>query len=107
MMPLYHVTLASNLESIASTGVDPEFSQGARKLSWWVTRDKLAWAIAHCSLRHDCKVNDLVVVSIFRPLKKGSRTRWAGVMVSPCNNRIDHYTTAGAVLERLLENAAV
>lgn len=106
-MPLYHVTPTSNLESILASGVEPELSKGARKLSWWVTRERLPWALAHCSIRHDIKVADLSVVSVYRPLKKGRKTRWPGVMVSPCNNRVDHHTSAASVLERLIENAAV
>lgn len=106
-MPLYHVTPRKNLESILASGVDPVFSQGARQVTWWVTRDRLPWAIAHCSIRHNCKVAELAVVSVYRPLKKGAKTRWSGVLVSPCNMRVDHHTVASSALERLLENAAV
>lgn len=106
-MPLYHVTPATNQESILASGVDPVFSQGKRQISWWVTRERLAWAIAHTALKHHVMVEDLVIFSTYRPLKNMRKTRWSGVVTTTCNQRVDHLTTPKSALLHILDNVPV
>jgi len=99
---LYHVSPIRNHTSILNTGVDPALSRSKFHASWWVTSDKLAWALAHCSVRHNVIVTDLEVW-FKRPLpfKNKTRTRWQGVFTTHCNNKPDGFMSAQEALEEL------
>ena len=61
-MIVFHVTEARNLRDINAYGVDPEFSQGKIKASWWVVGNRLAWAIAHVCNRHHVTPDQVVIL---------------------------------------------
>lgn len=67
-LTLYHVSPAKNQESILESGVLPSKARGKWKASWWVTVEKLDWAIAHVSHNHNTPVSDLLIFSITLPL---------------------------------------
>ncbi len=58
-MILYHVSPEATLGSIALRGVLPSCSQGKRKVSWWVSQERVAWAIAHVSARHHVPADEI------------------------------------------------
>lgn len=76
---MYHVTLNKNDMSITRQGINPEFAQGKRKASYWVTRDALHWAIAHVANRHNARVSDLRVYYAAMPEIDLLGTPWQGV----------------------------
>lgn len=80
-MKLYHVTPAENIVNRFSFKVDPAFSKGKIQRSWWVDADRLNWALAHCSARHQVDVRKLEIVMINADVDvwKFKRTRWPGV----------------------------
>jgi len=99
---LYHVSPIRNHTSIVKSGVDPALARSRFHASWWVTSEKLAWALAHCSVRHNVIVTDLEVW-FKRPItfKRQTRTRWAGVYTSRCNNHPDGFMSAQEALEAM------
>lgn len=66
-MELWHVTHKGNLPAIEKEGIRPDLSRGKRMLSWYVTRDMVAWAFLHAAKRHGWEVQDLVAVQSFPP----------------------------------------
>lgn len=94
-MNYFHVTLAKNADSIYRSGIDPIFSQGKQKLSWFVTHDRLPWAIAHCSARHNVTVNELIIFPVpSLRLKRVRRFRYPGIVATPCRTVVDIHTAA-------------
>lgn len=81
-MILYHVTPTRNIVSILDEGIDPEYSKGARKVSWFVTELMLMWAIAHVSSRHSVGAH-MISVCVCEQIEVDlQRTRWRGVFTS-------------------------
>lgn len=82
---LYHVSPARNRASIARSGIEPLFSQGKAQACWYVSPDRLEWALAHCSARHKVDVTQLDVYSV-KTVKLGlvRANRYSGVFSSPC-----------------------
>lgn len=82
-IPLFHVTPETNLLSIAQRGVDPEFSEGKLKRSWFVSETQLVWAFAHVAARRDKKLSELVCIRVLASEAQITRTSWAEVWT--CN----------------------
>jgi len=76
---LYHVTIGSNVDSIWSIGIDPNYSKGKFDASWYVVKDKILWAICHVANRHDCKLDDIFVCAVLVDWKHMRRTNLQGV----------------------------
>lgn len=61
----YHVTSAENLMKILSSeGINPEFSRGKIKGSWYVQYGWVSWAIAHTAQKQQMKISGLVVCKV-------------------------------------------
>lgn len=89
---LYHVTPDKNRGSIAVHGIEPILATGKQKLSWFVDKSRLVWALAHCSARHNVPVSDLVVFEIpAHHIPNIRRTAWKGVYSTPCHSRPINY----------------
>jgi len=58
---IFHVTPTVCIPSIDRFGVDPLFSNGATKVSYWVEKRCLMWAIAHVSAQKSISVDQLSV----------------------------------------------
>jgi len=78
-MKLYHVSPSENNSSIFEGGIDPAYSKGKLKASWFVNDDMLMWAIAHVSGRHSVNANLISVWIADIPETSTKRTRWTGV----------------------------
>lgn len=80
---LYHVSPAFNQAEILEHGVLPSKAVGKWKASWWVALEKIDWALAHCSARHDVPTSQLLIFSIvlnFDVFQLAFRkTPWKGV----------------------------
>lgn len=61
----FHVTTRYRADLICAKGIDPRKSKGKQQCSWLVGMPRLAWAIAHVSIRHDIKVNDIRVIELW------------------------------------------
>jgi hypothetical protein len=61
---LYHVTTGNVLESIQDQGIMPEYSVSKFKVSWFVTRVKVPWAILHVLSRHVALMDDIFVCPV-------------------------------------------
>lgn len=90
MTNLFHVSPKANEQSILKSGVDPIFSKGKAQLSWFVSYERLPWALAHCSARHNLPVSELVIFTVpSLRLRKMRRTRYDGIYATPCRTRVD------------------
>lgn len=78
-MALYHVTLATNIKGIYTSGLDPRLATGKEKKAWLVDETALFWAIAHCANRHDLLISDLVAIPFDVLPTRVMRTAWKGV----------------------------
>ena len=83
----YHVTLKSNADSILKNGIEPNRSTGQLAVSWYVTGQRLWWAIAHIAAKQNCSVDDLVVFRLKGNTVEFSRTRLRGVYVTSDRRR--------------------
>lgn len=105
---LFHVSPAKNHVSIAKFGVEPLYSRGKRKTSWWVDQRKLAWALAHVSIGHQLPVNELEVWYRDGETAKGmKRSSWVGVYYTACQNKVEGYYRAETVLDLLARDQAI
>ena len=66
-MRLFHATRKANLDSIQSKGINPEFSQGKERVIWYHTKSKRHWAILHTMKRHQCELDDIVIITVEIP----------------------------------------
>jgi len=78
-MFLYHVTPKYNRQSIMTKGVDPNYSQGRRRLIWVCEWERLTWALAHISAHQSCAVDVLLVCIVGLDLREVKRTSILGV----------------------------
>lgn len=73
----YHVTTYEAAKGIIDDNcVDPNKSQGKQNVAWYVNRNKITWAIAHVCQRHDCKIEDVAIITVQTPtggMMKGSK----------------------------------
>ena len=74
-MILYHATLKANLDSINAKGIDPEFSQGKERVIWYHTASRREWAILHTQTRHNCTLDDIIVITVQIPRGQIRRRR--------------------------------
>lgn len=74
-MRLYHVSLKARTPNIMTKGIDPSYSQGARKECWYVTMGKLAWAMLHVQKRHKVSLDEVVAFEVLIPSNKLTRRR--------------------------------
>lgn len=66
-MKVYHVTRKANKASILKRGIDPVHSTGRQMLSWFVSFDKMQWAILHVMRRHFVHLEDVIVFQVEVP----------------------------------------
>lgn len=58
---LYHVSARENEQSILKLGVLASKSRGKRTGSYWVTEERIIWAVVHVSARHALNVNEILI----------------------------------------------
>lgn len=75
---LYHVTLAEHENSIDAEGIGPQYATGKLKVSWYVRKSEILWAIVHTSIRHNTPAREIVVCACMIDWKHMKRTAWAG-----------------------------
>jgi hypothetical protein len=81
-MRLFHVTLKRNRASISRSGINPAYSQGARKECWYVQESKICWAFLHVSKRHKVALEEVEAYQVVvRPSDVTRRGR--GVYTCP------------------------
>lgn len=61
--------------------IDPAFSQGKKRCTFYVNQSMITWAIAHVAVRHSVKVCQLWVFSVPTVLVDFMRTNRHGVYV--------------------------
>lgn len=97
---VFHVSPGFNQGGIMTIGVDPERSRGKQLLSWWVTEERLQWALAHVSARYAVSVGGLWVFEATMPSYMLRRTKMnavftIGVIVRPSSGyNASHYLTS-------------
>lgn len=65
LLCLYHVTTRYRLDLIVARGLDPYKSRGKKKVIWLVNSEKVAWAIAHVSIRHNVPVENIRIQAVY------------------------------------------
>ena len=63
-MVVYHITVEDFVYSINVRGIDPLYSRGKMKASWYVSKHNIQWAIIHTSVGHHEPVESLVVCAV-------------------------------------------
>ena len=92
-MKLYHATPKANLDSIRTAGLDPNRAKGQIKGVWLHTESKQSWAILHTMQRHDCGIDDVVLLEV--NLSRTDLTRrWRGLWT--CAEKIHDFTVIEA-----------
>ena len=81
-MRLYHASPKHNLESIKTTGLDPDRSTGKEKAVWLHTRSRRDWAILHTCTRHKCDPSEVIIIAVDVPRSR-LRRRWRGLWTTP------------------------
>lgn len=95
---LYHVTTDDRLESISFKGVDPEYSEGARAVSWYVNDKGVVWACLHVAERRRITPDRMIVCVVNVPEDSLKRTRWNGVFTTNTAFIPANYSTVTAAL---------
>lgn len=97
---LYHVTPNFNTNAIIGAGVEPSLARGKQKVSWWVTWEKLNWALAHISSRWNVPVSGLTIFA--KKFENGEIQRWPveGIFICKRNVRVTEYTDAFTLMEK-------
>lgn len=75
-MELYHVTPVKNIPSILKGGIDPTFSEGRMKVSWFAESEALLWALAHVAQRRKTTMQELCIFECHIERADLTRTRW-------------------------------
>ena len=100
MTNVFHVTTRANEDSILKSGIDPVYSKGKAQLSWFVSYERLPWALAHCSARHHTPVDNLVVFPVpFTRLRRWRNSRYPGIYSTPCRTKVDISVPAEVCLD--------
>ena len=76
---LYHVTIESNVSGITNEGVRPDLAQRNHKASWWVSKQRLEWAMLHTSARHGTPIEKLFVCAALIYWEDMKRTNLMGI----------------------------
>lgn len=61
---MFHATHGDNLASIMLNGLDPRYATGKRKAVWFVPRTGIDQGILHAAIRHNWRVEELVVLTL-------------------------------------------
>src|SRR5258707_1936337 len=94
---LYHVTTFQAATKILdSKGISPAFSEGRVHVSWYVSKRKVSWAIAHGLRRHQCDRDQLAVLAVKVLSVEMLKT-----------NRASVYCTRKVLYPHTMESAAV
>jgi len=97
---LFHVSPKSNRASILKSGVDPIFSHGIRKVSWWVDTRALMWAVSHCSDRYGVSPANLDVFIVKASAVPQMRNAgFVGLHMTGCRVKVSEYLSALKALE--------
>jgi hypothetical protein len=91
-MKYYHVSICKNRESIQRLGVDPIFSQGKNRASWWCDQTALDWAVLHVMRKYKVFRLEIDVWVLHRTMPKGAIPYRAkpGVYYTRCANKPDY-----------------
>jgi hypothetical protein len=101
-IPLYHVTLKTNIESIYDNGLQPHLATGKEAKTWLVSEEKLLWAIAHCANRHNVLISNLAIIPVHAIPAKISNTQWQGIYTSTVLlHATNHPTNAAHMIDKL------
>jgi len=61
---LFHVTPAENVQSILECGIDPKYATGKMKAAWFVSKQRIEWALIHTSAHHHVQIDELAVCAV-------------------------------------------
>ena len=92
-MLLYHATPRKNLFSISQNGLDPKFAKGKSPVIWLHTHSRRHWAILHTMHRHQCSIDEVVIITVKIP-KSRLRRRRRGLWIT-----MERLTTLGNITD--------
>lgn len=75
-MKLYHVTPAINIDGIMQHGINPAYSTGKRRVAWFHTQSRQAWALLHISRHQRHDVNKMLLLTVEIPRSYLTRRRF-------------------------------
>lgn len=96
---LYHVTIADNVQSILETGIQPKYSRGKLKASWYVNKSNIQWAILHVASRHHEYIENVVVIAVAEDWTAFKRTNKLGVYYSLQDIEAETVSSAGMFID--------
>lgn len=71
---MYHVTPNYNVTGILVEGIQPQYSEGKREASYYVTRNAIEWAILFVSAKRYLHISELTVFTCEIPRNSLVRT---------------------------------
>jgi hypothetical protein len=91
---LFHVTPAYNVPLIALGMIDPSFSRGKLRASWYVSKKRICWAIAHTAARHSVLVEDLMIAAVVVTRSEMKRSHIKGMYYTYSRYKPETFTPA-------------
>lgn len=61
---VFHVTPMEYIHSIKLNGIDPRYSRGVMKVSWYCAKRHIEWAVIHCSVQHHVYPDEMMVLAV-------------------------------------------
>jgi hypothetical protein len=61
---IFHVTPAENIPSIHLQGICPSYAKGKMQASWYVSKQRIEWALIHTSVAHHVSIDELAVCAV-------------------------------------------
>lgn len=101
---LFHVTPSSNVYSIEQNGIDPSYSQGARKVSWYATKRNIQRLAGHVSAVHHEAVDCLTVCAVHVDWSDMKGTAWDGIFYTYVTHKPESYTPAEHFFPEMMES---
>lgn len=98
---LYHVTTYEKARQIIDSGyVNPKFSEGRSKVSWFVAKTRITWAIAHIARRKLCAVADLAILTVHNNSDFVARANRRGIWCTRSKLPVIEMVSADVWLDR-------
>jgi len=93
-MVVYHVTPSENVQSILDTEIDPSYHKGKMVACWFISKQRIEWAIIHCSVGHSVPIDELAVCAVLVDSKDLYKFNRPGFYYSFKGHKIESATPA-------------
>jgi len=97
----YHITTYENALKILDTGyIDPRKSTGRQNVTWYVSRSKVTWAIAHVCMRHQVTLDKIAILTVLNEHINMKNSNRKGIYFSRARLQPSEMTSASMWMQR-------